>query len=173
MQNLSGAVDALARSVEFRKYRPDQARDTHGRFATEGATTEQVNRVERTLVLPRHGDDVRSPIRDFARRALAVLHQHAGRLAQRAKKTISSTRFAGASPLQTGGIEIRATHALPTDGQGHLKSYLQVHPSALGQNAAALKLLNIAHSGLIVTGHKLQPAKHPPFAVTFANGDAS
>lgn len=160
-------------TTEFQKYRPDQARDSAGRFTRdiEAGATE----LERTALLPREGDDTRGPVRDIARHALTTLHEKAAELAGRARLALTSTKFAGVSPLPSGGIEIRASHGLPS-GRGHMTSYLQIHPYGPDhmkysvKNPAAQKALKLAHDTLRAFGRPYATHKTSAVGGAFKNG---
>ena len=166
------ADEAWSGLVEFKKYRADQPRDARGRFA---AGTESA--ADHLEAAADHGmQNAGAPIRtaakasarELASLAIAHLRDRAGQLAASARTVVTSTKFAGASPVAGGGVEIRTTHELPGD-RGHIAAYAQISPHHV-RNQYAQAVLAALHSGLKRKGVPEVAMLHPPIAAAFKNG---
>jgi hypothetical protein len=129
------------------KYRSDQARDDHGRFSSGGDASDDAD------------------ARGLLRASMVAMKAHATNLAAKVKHTITTTRFAGASPTLSGGIEVRATHELPGT-RGTIESYAQAHPHML-TSPTARKALAALHGALVQSGVPPVPMKMPVIGATF------
>ena len=131
------------------KYSADQARDDHGRFAA-GASGADGD--------AEHG---------LLRAAVTAMKAHADALASKVRQTVMSTRFAGASPTLSGGVELRATHEMPAGGS--IESHVQLHPHQLVNYPAAAGALAAIHTGLVQAGVQPVPMRSA-IGATFAPG---
>jgi hypothetical protein len=149
--------------VEFLKYSATQPRDARGRFSAAGDMLADAASTA--------DPEARSVLHDLGQRALNVLHDKAVELAGKAKHVVTSTRLVGANPLGNGGVELRATHALPNN-HSHVETYVQVQPHNLTRSPTAQKALAALHHGLKAAGQPVVAYRHPVIGATFKPGPA-
>jgi hypothetical protein len=149
-----------------------QPRDDHGRWTTAAQQAEHVAADAMHANGIRPHKDPEGNIHSAFKALAAAGHAKAAQLAQSIRHTVLSTRFAGASPLANGGVEIRLRHT--TAGSANIKparidSTVQIHPSHLVSAPHHVQqALRLAHNALAATGRAPAQPRHPPVSATFS-----
>ncbi|MGO8921052.1 MAG: hypothetical protein ACLQJR_34605 [Stellaceae bacterium] len=144
-------------------------RDNLGRWTASGSSIEHA-----AADAARSTGSSDGRVRTAFRAAVTGAHAAAAKLADQLRHVVGSTKFAGASPLPNGGIELRTSHVtrqVSANGArpARITTYAQIHPSHVASSPTASRVLAAAHAALSSSGARSAPVRHPPIAATFSS----